>query len=217
MSEPQHHTSDEADGFPNHQELKREAIEFVKLVVWFLVLFVVVRTYVIEGYEVQGVSMEPSLADRERILVFKLPHELSKFFRFVDPIKPGDIIVFMSEEGENRRYVKRVIAEGAPKRSSNVAGAAGTGPRNDMTSVRYEDGTVYVNNRRLSEDYIAANAHDLADSYEETLVGPGQYYVLGDNRTISKDSRSFGPISDGEIIGHAVFRFWPLHKMGFLK
>ena len=78
------------------QEVKREIVEFVKLVAWFLILFIALKTYVIEGYEVQGPSMIPTLRDQERILVLKLPYILSNFSiaGSYDPVDGGDIIVF---------------------------------------------------------------------------------------------------------------------------
>ena len=95
---------------------KREVREFVKMIAWFLLLFFTLKTFVIEGYEVQGPSMEPTLVDKERILVFKLPHKLSQWgpFSGIDAIGTGDIIVFDSRDDADKRYVKRVIAHGGP-------------------------------------------------------------------------------------------------------
>lgn len=202
------------------QELKREIIDFVKLVVWFLVIFLGLRTFVIEGYEVQGPSMWPTLENNERILVFKLPHELSKHwpFRSLNAIEPGDIVVFDSPDDVSKRYVKRVMAMGPKVRNHGTVVAesqddAGPRPRVD---VRYEDGFVFVNNRRVDEEYLSPEARDRGDA-EAVSLGPGEYYVLGDNRRVSKDSRSFEAIQENAIIGKAVFRFWPPHKISFLR
>lgn len=205
------------------QELKREAIEFVKMVVWFLILFVAVRTYIVEGYEVQGTSMAPTLHDNERILVFKLPHVLSGLFGGIEGINDGDIVVFDSppDEGSHKRFVKRVIAKGPNKRNGKVAGAqqhdTATFP-SDMVSVKFAEGIVYVNNHPILENYINRDKNkDIHYSEDEVLLKPGEYYVMGDNRNVSKDSRRFGPIVDDNMIGTAVFRFWPPSKIGFLK
>lgn len=203
------------------QEIKREIVEFVKLVAWFLVLFVALKAYVVEGYEVQGPSMIPTLRDEERILVFKLPHFLSQLplLSGMEAIKPNDIVVFDSPDGSGKRYVKRVIAKGPPRSSGNKVGAAKHDPDSKEGVVVFVDhGTVYVNNRKIDESYIADSVKAADESSDsEHILGPGAYYVLGDNRTISKDSRSFGSISDDRVIGKAVLRFWPLHKFSLIR
>ena len=208
------------------QEVKREIVEFVKMIAWFLVVFFVVKTYIVEGYEVQGPSMIPTLQDRERILVFKLPHILSqyKLFSGIEALKPEDIVVFDSPE-PNKRYVKRVIAKGPPKLPGNTVvaepqGAEGADQRSDANgsvSVTYDRGNVYVNNKRLSEDYLQPARRGVNDMHSEVRLNPGGYYVMGDNRNVSKDSRSFGQIDDGRLIGKAVLCFWPPSQIRLLR
>jgi len=211
---------------PNHakrtarQELKHEAIEFVKMIVWFLILFGILKTVVIEGYEVQGDCMEPALADRERILVFKLPHNLSKLgpLSYIDAVKEGDIVIFDSVTEPDKRYVKRVVARGPKRRRRNTVEAKrrhGQASPGETVNVQFKNGTVYVNYKRLMEDYLPPGRQYCKETHEEELY-PSQYYVLGDNRRVSKDSRSFGAIDDDHIIGKAVFRFWPLSRFGLL-
>ena len=206
---------------PDKQELKREILDFVKLVVWFLIIFLGLRQYVIEGYEVQGESMEPTLSNNERILVFKLPHELSKLslFRGIDAIHSGDIVVFESPDNKDKRYVKRVIAMGPKKRSGRMVGAEGPEGAGDPVGevlVTFERGEVFVNNRKLEEAYVAPGA-GRSQERQTLYLGQGEYYVLGDNRNVSKDSRSFDAISDEAIIGRAVIRFWPPSEISFLR
>ena len=202
-------------------EVKREVAEFVKMVVWFLILFFVIRTWVIEGYEVQGPSMIPTLHDRERILVFKLPHILSQFevFSGIQALKEGNIVVFQSTEDPGKRYVKRVIAKG-PHRSGNTVDASrqdtDAPPPPDAVRVRVAEGQVYVNNQRITETYTNPDDAPSIESSREVALAPGKYYVMGDNRSISKDSRYFGAVDDGQVVGRAVLRFWPLSKFGFL-
>lgn len=203
------------------QEMKREIIEFGKMILWFLVLFFVVKTYVIEGYEVQGPSMIPTLVDRERILVFKLPHTLSQHwpFRSMQALSPGDIVVFDSPTEKDKRYVKRVIANGPKGSNSNTVQASEGGavsPENS-TSVRIDDGQIYVNNRRIDEEYLPKGQTMSDDSYTEVRVPSENYYVMGDNRRVSKDSRSFGPVSDEHVVGRAVLCFWPPSKIRWLR
>lgn len=205
---------------PDNQELKREVTDFVKLVFWFLIIFLALRTYVIEGYEVQGPSMIPNLENSERILVLKLPHILSKFrpFRGIDAISPGDIVVFDSPSNPNKRYVKRVIAMGPKFNAAKTVGAeaheGSDGP--GAVSVRFDRGKVYVNNHFIEEDYLRPEAKVSSD-VQELNLGTGEYYVLGDNRPVSKDSRSFEAIHDKSIIGRAVLRFWPPQRISLLK
>lgn len=198
---------------PRH-EVKREILELVKMVVLFLVLFVLLKTFVIEGYEVQGPSMFPTLEDGERILVFKLPLLMSHlpFLGGIEAIDEGDIVVFESRDGSKKRYIKRVIAKGetAHANKANATTEEELGVR-----VQYFEGEVFVNHRRIDEDYLVPEERTSPD-IDDTMLGTGEYYVLGDHRSLSKDSRSFGPIYEDQVIGRAIFRFWPVRKVGAL-
>lgn len=200
------------------QDLKREVIDFVKLVVWFLVIFLSLKFFVLEGYEVQGESMEPNLYTNERILVLKLPHELSKIISAIDAFEPGDIIVFDSPDTPGKRYVKRVIAMGPKSDGSKTVDAeteAGTANGSEVL-VLFDHGKVYVNNRIIEEKYLSEDNRTSSDKQELTL-GSDEIYVLGDNRKVSKDSRNFKAIHDDAIIGKAVLRFWPPSRISFLN
>ena len=198
--------------------IKSEFAELVKMVVWFLLIFFVLKIFVVEGYEVQGPSMEPTLNNYERILVFKLPHKLSRLFPGYQPIHPGNIVVFERTEDAAKRYVKRVVAEGAPRRSTNTVDAQGREDAGPPTvSLRIEDGKVFVNNRRVEESYLPEGIEESFDDSDRAELKPGEYYVMGDHRSVSKDSRVFGPIDDEKVIGKAVLRFWPLSRFGLLK
>ena len=208
------------------QEVKREVVELVKMVVLFLIMFWGLKTFVIEGYEVQGQSMFPTLEDRERILVFKLPHKLSQLSLFggYAPIEASDIVVFESmsvnRDGEkvknNKRYIKRVIARGPKRTGGKVADAArhGEDPGPEAVKVEFDGGKVYVQNHKLAEPYLDPQERKSPDHRRPLFLDAGEYYVLGDHRGVSKDSRSFGTVDDEQIIGRAVFRFWPLSKFG---
>ena len=102
----------------------------------------------------------------------------------------GDIIV-LDEEKEGEIIIKRII-----------------GMPGDTVSIN--DNTVYVNGEELEEDYAYGETSD----YEEITLGDDEYFILGDNRPISKDSRYFGPVKEDEIIGKIIFRLWPFNKFG---
>ncbi len=220
VEEQKDHSS--AEPMSPKQEAKRELLDFAKMVGWFLLLFLALRAFVIEGYEVQGDSMSPSLDNRERILVLKLPHVISQFrpFHNINAIEEGDIVVFQSPDDSRKRYVKRVIAKGGSVRPSQTVVAEsqrGSAPPGDSVRVRLEDGEVYVNNRRVEEDYVKPGSVSGGDTYDEVLLQPGAYYVLGDNRNVSKDSRSFGPVDEDGIIGRAFLRVWPLSRISLIR
>ncbi len=102
----------------------------------------------------------------------------------------GDIVV-LDEEKEGEIIIKRII-----------------GMPGDTVSIN--DNTVYVNDEELEEDYAYGETSD----YEEITLGDDEYFILGDNRPISKDSRYFGPVKEDEIIGKVIFRLWPFNKFG---
>ena len=145
--------------------------------------------FVYQPVKVEGSSMEPGLEDQERIFINKLVYRLGD-------IERGDIVVFHYPRDPRKSFIKRVI--GAP------------GDR-----IRISRGRVYRNGKRLLEPYVT---EDYADerSYPETVVLDNCYFVLGDHRSMSNDSRDFGPVQRDFIYGKAVFGYWPMDKMGLL-
>jgi len=150
--------------------------------------FIIIFLY--QPVKVEGVSMMPGLEDQERIFV-------NKFVYRWEPIQRGDIVVFRYPRDPSKSYIKRVI------------GVAGD-------RVRIENGQVLVNDEALDEDYVPSEYAD-ARSYPEVVVPRNSYYVLGDHRTMSSDSREFGPVSERYIYGKAVFGYWPMEKLGRLR
>jgi signal peptidase I len=204
------------------RQARREFAEFCRLVFYFLILLVAVQWYVVETYEVDGPSMAPTLLNGDRIFVFKLPHVLSQFrlFNGVEAIKPNDIVVFYNPDDGHERYVKRVLAKGPQVRQTDTVDAKvrdGQNSIQERVRVRFEQGDVYVDRHRVSESYIAPEKNQLRETFPEVELGPGDYYVLGDYRDNSKDSRIFGPIDNRRIIGKAVFRYWPLNRVGLVQ
>lgn len=198
------------------KQIQREMIEFLKMIALFLVLFFGLKLAVIEGYTVQGESMEPALSSHDRILVLKLPHLLSRWGIAGDShvFEPDDIIVFKSPENPSRRYVKRLVAQGVPVSGRNQAIAQHRGADEEGVPVEIADGRLYVNNHAVATHHAERHGFSPHERSEKVVLGPGEYYVLGDNLAVSKDSRSFSAIHDESVVGKAVFRLWPLSKFG---
>lgn len=206
MNDPAHSPPDASSSGETPREAARHAAySLVRIMGALLLAVVVLRSCVFEGCPVTGPSMEPTLMDGERVMVFKLPTLLSRLpgFGSWEPLGPGDFIVF-ERASENRRYVKRVIAH-CPRSADPDAG----------TQVLYEKGQVFVDNQRVDETYLPESERESPMDYQGTLK-PGEYFVLGDHRSMSKDSLRFGPVTHDEVIGKAVFRYWPPGKMGLL-
>ena len=150
--------------------------------------FIIIFLY--QPVKVEGTSMMPGLEDQERIFV-------NKFVYRWEPIQRGDIVVFRYPRDTSKSYIKRVI------------GVAGD-------RIRIENGQVFVNGLALDEDYVPSDYAD-ARSYSEVVVPTNSYFVLGDHRTMSNDSRDFGAVNERYIYGKAVFGYWPMEKLGRLR
>jgi signal peptidase I len=146
-------------------------------------------TFVAQAFRVQGTSMLPLLEDGERIVVNKLVYR----FR---PIARGDVVVFWYPRDPAVSFIKRIV--GLP---------------GDVVEIRR--GVVLVNGAALSEEYVAEAYRDWED-HQPVEVRPGYYYVLGDHRNSSNDSRSWGEVPEKYIYGRASLRFWPPHKLGVI-
>jgi len=146
--------------------------------------------FVYQPVKVEGGSMEPGLEDQERIFINKLVYRWENIAR-------GDIVVFRNPRDRRKSFIKRVI--GLP---------------GDRIKISY--GHVYVNGRLLQEPYVPEEFLDTA-SYPDTVMRPDTYFVLGDHRNSSNDSREIGPIPRSDIFGKAVFGYWPMEKLGVLR
>ncbi|MGB8060923.1 MAG: signal peptidase I [Candidatus Sulfotelmatobacter sp.] len=150
--------------------------------------FIIIFLY--QPVKVEGTSMMPSLEDQERIFV-------NKFVYRLEPIERGDIVVFRYPRDPSKSYIKRVI------------GMAGD-------RIRIDGGQVYVNGQALDESYVPPEYTD-SRSYPENVVPPHSYFVLGDHRSMSNDSRDFGSVNQSFIYGKAVFGYWPMDKLGRVR
>ncbi len=150
--------------------------------------FIIIFLY--QPVKVEGTSMMPSLDDQERIFVNKFVYRLGSVHR-------GDIVDFHYPRDPSKSFIKRVVGLSGDR-------------------VRIEAGQVYVNGKSLDEDYVPPAYVD-ERSYKTVLVPPGSYFVLGDHRSLSNDSRDFGPVQASLIYGKAVFGYWPVDKVGRLR
>ena len=157
-----------------------------------VVIAIVVILFLYQPVKVEGTSMMPSLIDQERIFINKFVYRFG-----LGDIQRGDMVVFHYPTDPTKSYIKRVI--GLPG-----------------DTVAIEDGMVYVNGRLLDETYVPEEYRD-RQTLPLTKVPSDYYYVLGDHRTSSNDSRSWGPVERQFIYGKAVFVYWPIEKMGILR
>jgi len=148
--------------------------------------------YVISAYKISGASMNPVLADGERILISKLPVRRGHIKRF-------DIVVFYRPDEPEKTLIKRVIA--LPE---------------EIIEIR--QGDVYVNYQPLSQSFLDRDRPwpegVPLPELKPLLIPKGHYFVLGDHRAVSRDSRLFGPVPQKYIIGKGVFRYWPFARIG---
>jgi signal peptidase I len=178
---------------PGQAEHPRSAV--ITTIAWFrdLMLSVLIAVLVIlflyRPVKVEGTSMMPSLYDQERLFINQFSYKFG-----LGNIQRGDTVVFWYPEEPTTSYIKRVI--GLP---------------GDTVSV--DDGYVIVNGKKLVENYIPPEYRD-DRSYPPILIPPGQYFVLGDHRISSNDSRAWGLVPRNYIYGKAVFVFWPPDRMG---
>ena len=159
-----------------------------------LILTFLVVTYVGQRTMVIGSSMEPMLSDGDNLIVDKLSYRFNEPQRF-------DIIVFPFRYAEKTYYIKRII--GLPGETVFID----------------ENGTIFINGEELQESYGKEIIKDPGRAYEPITLGEDEYFVLGDNRNTSSDSRDpvVGNIHRDEFIGKAWMRIWPFSKMGMIK
>ena len=159
-----------------------------------LVVSVMVSTFIIiflyQPVRVEGTSMLPMLEDQDRLFINKLAYRVGDIHR-------GDVVVFLYPHDHEKSYIKRVIA---------LPGDA----------IRIDHGQVYVNGARVDESYVPRQFED-DRSQPEMTVPPHEYFVMGDHRSVSSDSRDFGPVDRGLIYGKAAFVYWPVDQAGVVR
>lgn len=166
------------------------AFETIKVIVVSLAIILPIRYFLIQPFYVEGASMEPSYSPREYLII----DEIS--YRFTEP-KRGDVVVFRYPRDPKQFYIKRII--GLPGETIEV-----------------QDGSVLINGEVIEEEYLS-ELYLSNDSERSVSLDAEEYYVMGDNRANSLDSRVFGPVTERFLIGKVWLRGWPLDKIGVFE
>ena len=174
----------------------RNAISWLRDLCFSVLIAVVLIVFIYQPVKVEGTSMLPTLSDTDRIFINKFTYRFG-----LGDIERGDTVVFWYPEDTTKSYIKRVI--GLP---------------GDL--VRIDAGQVFVNDRPIEEDYVESDFRDHVywpPTLRDSKVPRDSYFVLGDHRNSSSDSRSWGFVPRENIYGKAVFVYWPLKKLGRLR
>jgi signal peptidase I len=150
--------------------------------------FIIIFLY--QPVRVEGTSMLPMLEDQDRLFINKIAYRVGE-------IHQGDVVVFQYPRDPTKSYIKRVIALPGDR-------------------LRIDHGQVYVNGKYLQEPYVPYRFTD-DRSQAEMVMPPHEYFMMGDHRSISSDSRDFGPVERDLIYGKAVFVYWPMEQVGVVR
>ena len=151
---------------------------------------ILIILFLYQPVRVEGTSMLPRLEDHDRLFI-------NKFVYHITSIERGDVVVFHYPRDPEKSYIKRVIALPGDK-------------------LRIDHGQVWVNGKALLENYVPDMYRD-SRSYADTIIPDDSYFVMGDHRSISSDSREFGVVERDLIYGKAVFVYWPARDVGEVK
>jgi signal peptidase I len=177
---------------PHKRSLVGALLHWARDLIFSVVLAVIVILFLYQPVKVEGTSMMPTLDDQERIFINKFVYRLH-----FGKIDRGDTVVFWFPGDPTKSYIKRVIAVPGDR-------------------VEVVQGAVVVNGQALVENYVPEEYRDQSSMTERT-VPQDEYFVLGDHRSSSNDSRAWGMVPRRYIYGKAVFIYWPLDKMGVLR
>lgn len=170
-------------------------LDILEVFVTSFAIFLFVYLLILQPHKIKGNSMEPNFHDGEYLLTDKLS------YRFKEPAR-GDVIVFKPPVSQEDEYIKRIIA--LPGETISI-----------------KNGKFYINGKMLIENYIPSSIYTKGKTFlpndKEITVPQGSYFVAGDNRESSSDSRYWGFITKGDISGKAWFIYWPIKSMGIIK
>jgi len=187
MQEPTNATPAPTTEGPASASLRHELRGWTRDLLLAVGLAMVIIIFLYQPVKVEGTSMAPLLTDQERIFI-------NKFVYRFEPIERGDVVVFWYPLDRSKSFIKRVV--GLPGET-----------------VEIRQGRVYVNGKRLSEPYVPPQFTDVS-TFGPVRVPPDEYFVMGDHRASSNDSRVFGPVPNRYIYGKAVFAYWPMERFG---
>jgi signal peptidase I len=170
----------------------RSAVEWVVIVAAALLTALLIKTFLLQAFYIPSDSMNPTLVVHDRVLVNKLSYHFHDVHR-------GDIVVFKRPPGEDDPRIKDLI--------KRVVGLPGD-------TVEGRSGRVLIDGRALTEPYLPKGTQ--TSDFPTQKIPTGKYWVMGDNRGNSKDSRVFGPIDKSLIVGRAFIRVWPISKISLL-
>jgi signal peptidase I len=169
--------------------------DILQTIVLAAAIFVIIYLFAAQPHLVKGSSMEPNFHDGDYILTEKVS------YKFREP-KRGEVIIFKAPNRPDADYIKRVI--GLPGETMKVI-----------------EGKIYINNTPLDEQYEPISSQTFSGRFleenKEFTIPQNQYFVFGDNRSHSSDSREFGPVDKELIIGRALVRYWPVPRFGAIK
>lgn len=151
---------------------------------------ILIITFLYQPVRVEGTSMLPRLEDHDRLFI-------NKFVYHIESIQHGDVVVFHYPRDPQKSYIKRVIALPGDR-------------------LWIDHGQVWLNGKPLREEYVPDQYRDMR-SMAEMVVPDGTYFMMGDHRSISSDSREFGPVERDLIYGKAVFIYWPAKDAGVVE
>lgn len=166
------------------------AVQLLRDVAIALATAVIIITFLYQPVRVEGTSMLPRLVDSDRLFI-------NKFIYRFSAIERGDVVVFRYPRNPETSYIKRVIAIPGDR-------------------LLIDHGTVYVNGQKVAEPYVPAEYRDTR-SLAPIVISQDEYFVLGDHRSISADSREFGPVDRQLIYGKASFVYWPTRDAGLVR
>lgn len=171
----------------------KNILEYIKLIIISLLIILPIRFFIIQPFYVKGASMEPTFHDHEYLIV----DEIS--YRFKEP-KRGEVVVFRYPQNPQEHFIKRIIA---------LPGE----------TVKMIDGDIFIYNRENPEGFKLSESFYLSDNIktyniedEPVVLENDEYFVLGDNRYASKDSRTFGSLNKSFITGKVLLRGWPFGR-----
>lgn len=169
-------------------------VEMIIYLVISMIIILLVRTFLFQHVKVSGTSMEPTLYDKQHLFIEKVSSKIKGIKRF-------DIIVFQPyEDNDDLFYIKRVIGLPGEK-------------------VKIENNTIYINGKKLNESYGKGSYTDAKMAKNTITLDEDDYFVLGDNREVSKDSREkdIGLLNEDCIIGKAWIRIYPFSDVGVIE